>query len=166
MEKFLTEKEKAKLKLNFGFSPVEIEEAEKFLGTLKHNSYYRLGALMAIVSQRIQRANGLTISHKPTGKIRAALNERYGETLGRPNWGDHARFVERPGDLPQECRLLCSPYGLDFEDLKDLIEFCSQYDFDCRIAGIDGESYFPGHTVDIWVTPKGKQAITKPASEG
>jgi hypothetical protein len=164
MEKFFTEKEKAKLKSQFRFSQVEIEEAEKFLSTLErnsnHNSYYRLGALMAIFSQRFQHSNGLKISHKPTGKIRAALNGRYGLTDERafslPNWGDHARYVKRSGDLSQDCELLCSPYGLDFEDLKDLIEFCSQYDFDCRIAGIEGETYFPGHTVDILITPKSR----------
>lgn len=167
----LNHQEKSKLQTNYGFTPDELEQADKFVEMLesgKHGAYYKLGALMGVMSQRRFKEQDIkyVYNKRPLGRLGTALDKRYGKYIRPSSWGDHESYLKVNGDSRTECTGVFSPYQLSLKDMKDIVTFCDEYDLDCEIAGIIGELYFPGHAIDIWITANSVHQARRDRQEG
>lgn len=153
----LTKKEQEYLESHFGFDEDLLKETKKFITAIKKRQkkgytspYNLICGLATLISKRRLKSYGIETIEDPndTNLISARLLFEK-EGLKQPLI-DHTRLFRYPDGRKI---IVTSPYDVELPDLKKLAEFCDKYGFYCRIAGIEGETYFVGHTSDILLIP-------------
>jgi len=146
-----------RLKMNFGFSPEDIELAKQILDAWRDKAYYNLGALMAVISQENWKEAGFKYGDRvPERGWTKPLVENNGA------WKDHLAKLQHPKE-EGGYHVVSSPYGVHQEDLEQLIKICNENGLVFKIMGVGrgnvGELYFPGHTIDIDIYKKDDKTV-------
>jgi len=138
----------------WGFTPEDFDFAQQILDKWGDRAYYKMGALMAVITQEKMKEYG----YKYGGDVPFTGWTEYLAKLTPGGWNDHMVKITHPKEKGGGYHVVSSPYGLEQEDMEQLISFCKKYGYAFRIPGIPkgavGQFYFPGHAIDIHIYQK------------